>query len=208
MVQREHGDTQRRVLDVLRRNGQMTAGELSAALGIGPVGVRQHLAQLENEGLVLIAGVRRSVGRPSHLYELSPAAAALFPQSYDRLAIELLAFLDDRGPGEVSEFFAQRAARFLRQHGGRLAGDTLGARISALAVVLAEHGYMPELHAKADGSYELVQHNCPIQCVAQCYTQSCASELQLYERILGTPVTRSETIADGGRCCHYHIAAV
>ena len=49
---REQGHTRQEILDLLRRRGQMTAAELSESLGIGAVGVRQHIALLERDGLV------------------------------------------------------------------------------------------------------------------------------------------------------------
>lgn len=75
----------------------MTAAELSEALGIGAVGVRQHLALLERDGLVHASGVRRAVGRPSHLYALTEAAEALFPKAYDHLLIDALEFVRAQG---------------------------------------------------------------------------------------------------------------
>ena len=73
---REQGQTRQEILALLRRRGEMTATELSERLGIGAVGVRQHMALLERDGLVHTAAVRRGVGRPSHLYALTPAAGA------------------------------------------------------------------------------------------------------------------------------------
>src|SRR4029079_536674 len=46
---REQGQTRQEILALLRRRGQMTATELSERLGIGAVGVRQHLALLERD---------------------------------------------------------------------------------------------------------------------------------------------------------------
>jgi DNA-binding transcriptional ArsR family regulator len=44
---REQGETREQILALLRRHGTMTAAELSESLGIGAVGVRQHLALLD-----------------------------------------------------------------------------------------------------------------------------------------------------------------
>ncbi|MDQ2995979.1 MAG: ArsR family transcriptional regulator, partial [Chloroflexota bacterium] len=97
---REQGETREQILALLRRHGNMTAAELSDALGIGAVGVRQHLALLDRDGLVQTTGVRRGVGRPSHLYALTNAAEALFPKRYDRMAMDALAFVAACGGSE------------------------------------------------------------------------------------------------------------
>src|SRR5690348_8156311 len=104
---REQGETREQILTLLRRQGQMTAAELSDALGIGAVGVRQHLALLDRDGLVRTAGVRRGVGRPSHLYALTEHAEALFPKRYDRLALDALAFVEAQGGAQaIDQLFA------------------------------------------------------------------------------------------------------
>src|SRR5260370_26248295 len=96
---REQGETREQILALLRRRGHLTAAELSEALGIGPVGVRQHLALIDRGGLVDTAGVGRGVGRPSHLYALTSEAEALFPRRYDLLAMDALSFVQaQRGP--------------------------------------------------------------------------------------------------------------
>lgn len=77
---KEHGTTRQSILYLLRRYGQLTASELSEYLHIGAVGVRQHLTLLERDGLVEITGLRRSIGRPSYLYTLTPSAEQHFPK--------------------------------------------------------------------------------------------------------------------------------
>jgi predicted ArsR family transcriptional regulator len=203
---REQGETRQQILMLLRRRGQLTAAELSEELGIGAVGVRQHLALLERDGLVHTAGVRRGVGRPSHLYGLAAAAEELFPRRYDKLALDALAFVREAsGDAGVDRLFGNRAEQLARQYAPRLAGKSRAEQVAELASLLTEQGYMCEWEALPDGSFLLVEHNCPVDCVARDYPQACANELTLYETLLGTPIIREETIAAGGRCCRYHI---
>ena len=120
---REQGHTRQEILDLLRRRGQMTAAELSESLGIGAVGVRQHIALLERDGLVHTAAVRRGVGRPSHLYALTAAAEALFPRRYDRLLMDALEFIADQGgPAAIDRFFARRRSKLAEHYAPRVAG--------------------------------------------------------------------------------------
>jgi len=120
---REQGETREQILALLRRQSTMTAAELSDALGIGAVGVRQHLALLDRDGLVHTTGVRRGVGRPSHLYALTAAAEALFPKRYDRMAMDALAFVAARGgPEAIDQLFAERRRQLTTQYAPRLAG--------------------------------------------------------------------------------------
>jgi predicted ArsR family transcriptional regulator len=204
----EQGETRAQILQLLRRRGHLTATELSDALEIGAVGVRQHLALLDRDGLVHTVGVRRGMGRPSHLYGLTEHAEALFPKRYDLLALEALAFVEAQGGADaLDQFFAARRLQFAHQLAPRLAGKGRAEQVSELAAALTEQGYMCEFQHMPDGSFRLTEHNCPVDCVARDYPQACEHELKLYEDILGTPLIREELIAEGGTCCRYRIAA-
>lgn len=205
---REQGETREQILTLLRRQGDMTAAELSEALGIGAVGVRQHLALLDRDGLVRTAGVRRGIGRPSHLYTLTEQAEALFPKRYDRLALDALAFVEAQGGAEaIDKLFATRRLQLAKQLAPRLAGKSRPEQVRAMAAILTEQGYMCEHQVLPDGSFELIEHNCPVDCVARDYPQACEHELKLYEDVLGVPLMREEIISEGGNCCRYRIAA-
>ncbi|MCS6940557.1 MAG: metalloregulator ArsR/SmtB family transcription factor [Roseiflexaceae bacterium] len=206
-VHREQGETRQQILLLLRRKGPMTAAELSEDLGIGAVGVRQHLALLERDGLVYTSGVRRAVGRPSHLYALTEAAEALFPKAYDHLLIDALDFVRTQGgEGAIEQLFEARRKRLYAEYAPRLAGRSLPERVAELAAILNEHGYMCEWRRLPDGAIELIEHNCPIDCAARAYPQACAHERALYEDLLRVPVERQQTIAVDGRCCRFRIA--
>jgi predicted ArsR family transcriptional regulator len=167
---REQGYTRQEILNLLRRRGQMTAAELSESLGIGAVGVRQHIALLERDGLVHTAAVRRGVGRPSHLYALTPAAEALFPRRYDRLLMDALEFISEQGgPAAIDSFFARRRHKLAEQYAPRLAGKQRGAQVAELAEILTEQGYMAEWHDLPGGGFALVEHNCPVDCAARAH---------------------------------------
>ena len=138
---REQGETRQQILNLLRRRGQMTAAELSETLGIGAVGVRQHLALLDRDGLVRTSGVRRGVGRPSHLYSLTATAEALFPRRYDRLVMDALAFVESQGgPQAVDQLFAERRHQLTAQYTPRLAGKCRSEQVAELAALLTEQG--------------------------------------------------------------------
>lgn len=208
LVQREQGETRQQILDLLCRHKSLTATELSEALGIGAVGIRQHLALLERDGLVRVAGLRRGVGRPSHLYALTESAEQLFPRRYDRLAADALAFVEQHGgPDAVAEFFEARRRKLSEQYAPRLAGKNRSEQVAELATILNEQGYMCDWQQLDDGSFLITEHNCPIDCVARDHQQACTQELKLYEDLLGVPLVREETIAEGGSCCRYRVDA-
>lgn len=205
---KEQGATRQNILQLLRHNGQMTALELSQELNIGAVGIRQHLALLERDGLVAVSGVRRNIGRPSHLYMLTPEAEQHFPKHYDKFALDVLTFIAaDAGSEVVDQIFTARRKALVQAYTPRLYGKSRGEKVAELAKILAEQGYMCEYEQLSDGAYVLTEHNCPIDCIARQYNQSCYQELELYQELLGVPIERETTIVSGGHCCRYRIPA-
>lgn len=205
---KEQGATRQNILQLLRRNGQMTAIELSQALKIGAVGIRQHLALLERDGLVKVSDLRRSVGRPSHLYTLTPEAERYFPKNYDRLALDILSIIADfYGESAVKTVLAGRRKKLAKAFAPRMEGKTRAEQIAELTRILAEMGYMCEYEFTNEGWYILIQHNCPIDCIARQYPEFCTQEAELYQELLGVSIKRDATIVNGGSCCRYYIPA-
>jgi predicted ArsR family transcriptional regulator len=79
--------------------------------------------------------------------------------------------------------------------------------VAELATILTEQGYMCDWEQLPDGTLTLIEHNCPVDCVARDYPQACSQELMLYEEILGVPITRDLTIAQGANCCRYRVGS-
>ena len=80
-----HG-LRRAILVRLRHDGPSSPESLATALGLSRTGVLQQLHALEAAGLVSRQAVRHGVGRPRHVYDVTPAAQDLFPTNYDGLA--------------------------------------------------------------------------------------------------------------------------
>lgn len=203
---KEQGSTRRSILQLLRRHGEMTALELSERLFVGAVGIRQHLGLLERDGMVQIVGLRRNIGRPANLYALTNAAEERFSRLYDRLALDLLDQIESvGGEGAVTGLLAGRREQQARALAATLVSKSRRDRVAALAGMLADQGYMCEWEEDSDGSYLLIEYNCPLDCVARRHHQLCAQEALLYSELLAVPVTQESTIAQGGLCCRYRI---
>ena len=198
------GGTRERILVLLRRHGRLSAPGLAQLLQLTSVGVRRHLAVLERDGLVSSALEKPRRGRPTAVYRLTDAGLETFPRHYDEVAREALAFLRDRDAAALSQFLAWRNERLAASYAGRVEGATLAERTDALAEVLNEQGFMAEVEP-ADGGLRLCQHNCTVEHLATELPDLCASEAELFERLLGTRVERETTIVDGAVRCETRI---
>jgi predicted ArsR family transcriptional regulator len=203
----------RRILLRLRRDGPASPDRLAADLGASRNGVLQQLRALEAGGLVSHAPVRHGVGRPRHLYDVTPEAQDLFPANYDGLAVSLIGAISTVGGQElVARIVAARRsalAERARDHLDERAGPTakLADRVRELAVFQDGLGYLAETVAGPDGELRLRQHNCAIHRVAATEPAVCQAELELFRELLGVEVERETHIASGDRSCTYLVGS-
>ena len=195
----------------LRHDGPSSPEGLAAALGVSRTGVLQQLHGLEGAGLVAREAIRHGVGRPRHVYDITPAAQDLFPTNYDGLASGLLAAIHAIGGDDlIDDVFEERKRltrdRVRRRIAERVSDEaSLVERTRELAVIQDEQGYLAEAVVGADGVIRLVERNCAIHRVAADHAAACQAELDLFREILGTSVVRETHIATGDRCCTYRI---
>lgn len=205
------GETRAALVEHLHRSGAGPVAELAGHLGISEVATRRHLALLVAGGLVEECDARPSGGRPAACFALTERAERLFPQSYDRLAKELLDFLvAERGREGLLAFLRWRVDREVDALADAVADGPLEARVAQLAEALSEAGFGADVVAEGvagpDGRLpmlQLVQHHCVIEDVAREHPEICSFEAAAFSRALGSDVTvsRRATIADGAPAC-------
>ncbi len=210
------GETRAALVEFLHRTGPQPVSELAAHLGISEVATRRHLGVLLDDGLVEQRDARASGGRPATCFALSARAERLFPQSYDRLANELLDFLTaEHGRDGLLAFMRWRVDREVGTLAAAVGPGPLDQRVRQLADALSEAGFLADVVQDEDEGEDgvergrglptlrLVQHHCVIEGGAREHPEICAYEAAAFSRALGTDVTvsRDETIAGGASAC-------
>ncbi|MDI3299252.1 MAG: HTH domain-containing protein [Bacillota bacterium] len=199
----ETATTRDEILELLKRRPGATVEELSRSLRISAMGVRQHLAILERDGLIHSTKRRGGMGRPANLYFLTERGQETFPRAYDRLALQLLAAAERLGgPELVERFFDEREEILAEELSEKLQGSEGEERIRRLMEIQKASGYQAEVQLH-DGRIHLLQYNCPIARVAARYADACRKEHELYERLLGTELEQSGCAARGEGPCVY-----
>lgn len=200
--------TRRKILETLKQNGPQEAATMAGAFALSAMAVRQHLYVLAEEGLVVAESVAKGVGRPSKLWRLTEAADDFFPQGYAELTAGLMSSVEEAfGEDGLERLIAIRTREQVAVYGKRLASaKNLKARLTALAKIRSEEGYMADVQ-RENGAYLLTENHCPICAVAKSCTGLCASELELFQAVLGQDVNveRTEHILAGARRCAYRI---
>lgn len=201
----EMSETRMRILQLLKMRCSMSVNQLTEALQISSMGIRQHLSILEQEGLVEFHREKKERGRPHHIYSLTDKANSLFPTTYANFAVGLMQEVEKfNGPGFINKVFRSRMKSQLQMYQKRLDGKVLVDRIKELARIRDEEGYMACIDEN-DTDYVLIEHNCPIAAIAQEYPHVCEIELGLFRQSLGTKVNRVEHLMQGSHRCCYHI---
>jgi DeoR family transcriptional regulator, suf operon transcriptional repressor len=202
---KQPGSTRGKVLESLKKSDGMTADQLADRLGVTAMAVRKHLAALERDGMVESTVSRRPIGRPAHIYRLSPRAEGVFPKHYDIVITDLLEDLVDiDGVEKVEELLARRrdrTKRMLRRYIDPKA--TLQDRVAGLARAMDEIGYLATWEEVGDQRFVIKLYNCAIDRVAERFPAVCRHEAQMFREILGADVERNCHMLTGDHMCSY-----
>lgn len=215
------GTTRRRVLQLVASDGPVTAADLARELGLTAPAVRRHLGLLEDEGKISVretgaggAPVRR--GRPARRYVVTSGGQAELAGGYQEIASQVLRYLRDHGgPEAVAAFARERYDAVVHRYLPRLTATDPAGRAEQLAALLSADGYAasarpvpPPLVAgprAGVAAVQLCQGHCPVQHVAEQFTELCEAEAQAFSRLLGSHVQRLATIAGGAHACTTNI---
>ena len=198
-----------RILYQLKRRGSMTVRELADTLDMTTMGVRQHLQQMQGDGLVE-PGVEeaRQRGRPVRPWSLTSAGHARFPDAHAQATVELIASIRDvLGDDKLDEVVAHRARSAMDHYAeSMLTLRDLESRVRKLAALREAEGYMARVEADGD-DWLLIEDHCPI-CVAASHCQGfCQGELESFQQLLSGfgDVRREEHLLSGARRCTYRV---
>lgn len=194
------------ILRTLRTRTRGTVKELAEAVGVSPVSVRHHLANLQAENLVEAEEVKHGVGRPRLVFSLSERANELFPGRYFRLTTRLLDEIKDSLPeGTVGELFTGVAAAMAEDYATRLAGLPLHERLERLVEYLTGEGFAAEI--VADGKNYLIRElSCPYFRISRQHPEVCLIDQAFIATALSLPVERVSCLLDGHSHCTYAVA--
>lgn len=197
-------------LYAVRRLGDATAEQIADDLGISVSGARQHLASLVEHGLVETREVRDGPprrGRPRLTYHVTAMGDLLFPKAYGALTNELLGYVCESDPAAVDRLFERRRDHRIEVARERLSRHrSLAAKVTELAAILDEDGYLASSEQLGRDHFVVVEHNCAIAAVANRYGQACTSEIEFIRAVLPeADVTRISHMVAGDRRCAYDI---
>ena len=186
--------TRMEVLELLRRKGRSSAETIANDLGVTPNAVRQHLTNLERDGLVVSQPERSGRGRPSLLFALTERADSVFPKRYGQLATMVLQDVQEMGgPEALDEVFARDAARHANAIEKDLVGLDFDERLRRVVAWIGRAGTLVEQTDSAE-EVKVTIHNCPFRNTALKFPQVCTITPQLISRLTGAAISQADSI--------------
>ena len=205
--------SQGHILHSLKTRGPQSVRILSRQLEMTTMGVRHHLADLNEIGLVQqLPAERQHRGRPVSLWKLTEKGHAWFPNSGADLARELIQVADLCWGGDgVARMVEERTGRVEQRYRAAMRGpdDDLQQKVEHLVNLRSADGYMAEVRLLPDG-WLLVQNHCPIQACAENCPHFCKSEQRMFQNLLGAGamVEQTDHLLAGDRRCAWRIRRV
>ncbi len=200
------GIRQQELLNQLLKNKSgLTVDELSKRLDITRNAVRQHLAALENDGLVTQGASRPSGGRPEQLYVLTDAGKELFPRHYSWFAqLMVESIKQESGAGGLRErmgVMGSEVAQQLRQQYSGL--ENQQQKVEKLSDVMEQLGYNTKSTKVVDGVPTIEADNCIFHNLAIKNPEICQFDLALLSTFTDSEVDHQECMASGGNVCRF-----
>jgi predicted ArsR family transcriptional regulator len=193
------------LLEFLRRKGPASAEAIAAELGVTANAVRQHLTNLERDGLVTSAAVHNKRGRPSLEFSLTDRADGVFPKRYGQLATMVLTELQSMsGPDVLDELFRRVALRYSETMRKGMDGLDFDEKLERLLGWINRAGTLAEAEETEDGIRVSI-HNCPFRNTALKYPQVCTITPHLMVELLDVEVSQTGSIHRQDPYCSFVI---
>lgn len=205
--------TRRYILDILKTRGEATVDEIVEELqnrrgkDITAVTVRHHITCLQKDNLIASPQLRHrdTPGRPQHVYALTEAALAQFPNNYQQLATGLLQTMQEHLPPDGVNVILEGVAQHMAGE-ANIPDLPLAERLDMVVEYLSTRGY--QAHWETDASdFILHTDNCPYHQVAQDSHTLCELDMRLIASLLGVVPRRVTHMVAGDSSCAYRIPA-
>lgn len=194
------------ILEHLLRNGPSGIKDLEEAMQVTATAVRQQLASLMSEGLIVSVQERRGVGRPRNVYKLTERSHSLFACYCDELALSLIGeVLETEGTDKLRYLLSRVGNKLAMQYGRQLQGEGLGDRVRELSALLDRRGIRADFEHSGDVII-LHEYNCPYHDLASVHRDVCEMERDAFSQALGAQVTLRHCIQDGHHSCQFLVS--
>lgn len=190
---------------LLRHKPGASIDELARELGVTRTAVRQHLASLARDSLVVPGAERPTGGRPERLFVLTQAGREAFPRHYSWFARLLVdAITREHGASGLRVRLGRIAAGVVAELRGSPAhNETQRQMVESASSLLDGLGYDAHPGDDLDGAPTIEADNCVFHELAMKNPEICQFDLSLLSGLTGSKVDLTECMARGGHVCRF-----
>lgn len=191
------------ILDLLRKQGELTIRQLTEAMGVTDTAVRLRLKRLQQQGLVQRDKLAPSRGRPQYAYRLTTKGRRRSGENFADLAIALWHEIRSIQDRDIRRSLMERISkRMASLYGSQIPAGSLRQRIQSfvdlfdqrqLPITVDDRGQLPILSVEA----------CPYPDLADDDRAVCNMERQLFSEVLGQPMKLTSCRLDGDCGCTF-----
>ena len=209
--------TREAVLELLLRNGELTAALIASTLNVSVQVMRRHLRSLELDGFVEAQPTTTGPGRPINRWCLTDLGRSHFPDNSGGFALGLLQSMVSSLPAETIRLvMRQQAIEKAGAYRCKIGLGGLRERLERLVDLRREEGYAAELQSAHDAfppskeaplppnSWVFREFHCSVIRIAQEFPIVCDQELQMLRHTFpDCQVDRVHWRLQEGHCCGF-----
>jgi predicted ArsR family transcriptional regulator len=204
--------TREQILRYVRGRRETTVAQLADSLHLSQQAVRRHLDGLRADGLVDVKQERHGVGRPTLLFYTTERGEELAGRTYLQMLTRLFKHLEKLDASQVSgadgrqvleQVFSGIATEMAADHISEVHGSTLDQRIDEVSKALEREGIVDSWEKLDNGTYHIVNEECPYLRLAELSDAACKSDRKSIELLIGADVEQTLRIVDGASACEY-----
>ena len=187
------------ILEIKQSDGGLSVPELAARMKMSYMGIKKHCVALDKLGYLTTWRQPKQVGRPEKIYRLGEKAALLFPGIGDDMALALLETATQFDFNAAEKLFFAYFQKRAEHYAKKATGESVADRARELAKLRDREGHLSRCVEEAGNGLRIVEFHNPLQAIFARYPNVERMEEQLFERLLGAPVTRVEIESAGGQ---------
>tara|TARA_B100000927_G_scaffold63204_2_gene49619 strand:+ start:7616 stop:8260 length:645 start_codon:yes stop_codon:yes gene_type:complete len=185
------------IIQLIKCSQGMSVGELSKSLNMSYMGVKKHCISMQKLGYLDTWRQPKEVGRPEKLYRITSKLDPFFPSIEDGVTLSLLQAAGQLDPNAAEKLLFA----FFRDQTEKLAklvtGDSVQERAERLADARLKMGYFSQCTYSESEGLRIEEFHNPLSSLFSKYPTMERIEVQMFERLLGARVARSEASSAG-----------
>ncbi len=185
------------IIHLIKCSQGMSVGELSEAMSMSYMGVKKHCISMQKLGYLDTWRRPKDVGRPEKLYRITSKLDPLFPGIEDGVTLSLLDAAAQLDPNAAEKllfaFFRDQTEKFAKV----VTGDSVQERAERLADARLKMGYFSRCNYSEEEGLRIEEFHNPLRSLFAKYPTMERIEVQMFERLLGARVARSEDSSSG-----------